>query len=284
MAVQAKDQLSAFPFSRWLVVAGYGKIFKKWFNLGELMTATAKEVGKGPERHVSARRLQFELVRNPPPYSKLPGARVINAFVIVSDDPAWAARCAWVAIQSMTALKRFSQRLDRLIGIGRENGLSLTDIRLLTAYGEDFYESWNVSSSEIIHALGIDVTVEILRFLKDHFHLTWPGTSLDWVEEGQFTSGPIQVFRGQSRTSPERPEVDGLSWSLSRSVAQYYASKNNNGVVYQASVEFRDVLLFQQEELEVVIDPKAFRFAAQGYLRPTVVEEVGAAPASSLSR
>lgn len=237
------------------------------------MTAAAKEVGMGPERHVSARRLQAELVRNPPPYSKLPGALVSNAFVIVSDDPASAARCDWVTIQSMTALKRFAQRLDRLIGIGRENGLSSTDIQLLRAYGEDFYGSWNVSSSEIIHALGMDLTAEILRFLRDHFHLTWPGTSLDWVEDGQFTSGPIQVFRGQSRASPERPVVDGFSWSLSRSIAEYYAIRINDGVVYQASVEFRDVLLFQQEELEVVIDPKAFRFAIQGYLRATVVEE-----------
>jgi hypothetical protein len=224
--------------------------------------------------HSSARRLQAELVRNPPPYSKLPGAPISNALVMASDDPAMAARIDWLNIQSMTALIRFGQRLAHLNRIGRQKDLGSADIQVLEAYGEDFYDTWSVSSSEIIHALGMDLTLEVLRVLRDFFYLTWPATSLDFLEERQLRSGPSQIFRGQCRASRERPVVDGLSWSLSRSTARYYANRIDGGVVYQTSVEFRDILLYREDELEVVIDSTLVSIGnSEGYLRATVIEE-----------
>lgn len=196
--------------------------------------------------------VDFELNEDPPPFSMLPGRTICNRATLVGDSKI-EARSLWIAVQLMTDLNRFTRNLDRL-GLAHDCNLPRCDLKVLKTYAHDFYDSWHVSSSEIIHELGLETTLRILRSLRPFYFITWRSDVMTWIENGWF-SEQLRIFRGQAMPSSGGAIADGLSWTLNKGIAEAYARRFSHGVVYHAIVEFDNVLLVDIDEQEIVADP-----------------------------
>lgn len=68
-------------------------------------------------------------------------------------------------------------------------------------------------------------------------------------------SGVVTIFRGVG----SEKYSDGISWTLSKSKAEWFATRfTDNGIIYSAKVKSKDILYYISErgEEEIIVDPK----------------------------
>ena len=55
----------------------------------------------------------------------------------------------------------------------------------------------------------------------------------------------------------------GISWTTDKATAEFYARRLSDGVLYEGEVAFVDVLLFQPDEMEAVVNPGSVRLVGK---------------------
>lgn len=201
------------------------------------------------------KKLQHELISNPPPVSRLRNSEMLN-YLQMLDAPD-NAKNIWLTLQVLTDLNRFNRELIKIkdiYGDAKNNGITTEQIDILRDYAKDFYSAWNVSSNEVIKYVGFAEVLEIFRLLRIAHKIAWSDDAIEYLENCE-KSEVMHVFRGECKPLEKSGMCSGLSWTLDRSVAQYYALRLPDGVIHEGDVSFSDVLLFQFEESEVVVNP-----------------------------
>jgi len=199
--------------------------------------------------------LDDQLRSSPPQFSEIKDLRISNGYS--NYDENGNLTYSWLAIQSMTDLNRFARGRKTINELSSSEECYFREYRAtLKSYARDFYEAWHISSSEIIHWLGIHETCRILAMLKASFQITWPSDVVDILRgnEGGFPTS-VQVFRGESASLPDRAKCAGFSWTRSLDVAKYYAQRFSDGVVYEGWVNFDKIFVMHRREMEVVVIP-----------------------------
>jgi hypothetical protein len=207
------------------------------------------------EKSLGNSRLNGELRTDPPPLSILPNQRIWNRIQIT--DEKGKHPLFWWTLQTMTNLKRFSRGRNKLSEVVTQfmEGADRDGLTVLKDFADDFYGAWYLASSELVMSIGFDETLEIFRLLRVPFFVTWPGSSLDYFSEEGKLPEAVTVFRGESQQLVKAGISSGLSWSLDRTVAEYYAHRSQDGILHKGTVSFDNVLLFQTEEMEVIVNP-----------------------------
>lgn len=115
----------------------------------------------------------------------------------------------------------------------------------------DFYKTWFFSSTELVKVIGLNKCIAYFEFFRSEIFITWPSEAMDFIEHFG-TGATLEIFRGES-PSLVAQGIQGVSWSMDRSIAAYYANRHNDGVLLAGSVAMKDVLIYLEEEREIVV-------------------------------
>lgn len=160
-------------------------------------------------------------------------------------------------LNTLKNLDRFKPLLNEVRNIVQnmlhEGTIDGGDVGLIEEYAEDFYSAWSASNTELIQCVGINAVLEFLQLFRSVHFIAWSSESMTFLEKLECPI-ELQLFRGASSQS-SLSGADGLSWTLDKGIAQYYASRHSDGSVYAGTAMFADVLALFSEEMEVIVAP-----------------------------
>jgi len=221
-----------------------------WAGVSQLTISTESNEGEIMEKKRMKKMLDRDLLRNPPPVSELNNSEMFNILRMFDGN-----RCPtnnWHLLQAMTDLYRFNRSLEPIKDVVISNRISNTDF--IKEYAADFYGAWHISSTEVIKHVGWENSLEIFRLLKKLWLVAWPYDSVDYLQRDGMPKS-FKVYRGESQQLAKQIQNGRLSWSLHKDNVNYYAKRFSDGVMHEGIVTFDDVLLFQLEEMEIVVNP-----------------------------
>jgi hypothetical protein len=133
------------------------------------------------------------------------------------------------------------------------------EIDRLKMLANDFYNTWYASSTELINTIELPKCMEYLIAFREYFYITWPHDALEFIENNGMNA-TIQIYRGASESEVAYKNY-GLSWTTSLTVAEYYATRAQDGVVLNAEVKMSDVLIYLEEESEIIVMSSNVKFS-----------------------
>ena len=125
-----------------------------------------------------------------------------------------------------------------------------SDFRELRKLADDFYITWNASSTELVKAIGFEKCCALFELFRDNFMYTWPPEAVELFEIFG-TEGSVEVFRGES-PSLVAQGIQGISWTTYYDVAEYYAKCHHDGIILTGTVSMEHILIYFSEEYEIV--------------------------------
>lgn len=134
-----------------------------------------------------------------------------------------------------------------------------SEIDKMRKLASDFYATWYASSTELISTIGLPKCLEYLIAFREYFYITWPNGALDFIENYGMNA-TLQIYRGASDSEVANRNY-GLSWTTNRTVAEYYATRSHDGVVFNAQVAMSDILIYIEEESEIIVLPSNVKFS-----------------------
>ncbi|WP_036302162.1 hypothetical protein [Methylotenera sp. L2L1] len=155
--------------------------------------------------------------------------------------------------KTLSNLNRFNELLPETRGLVHKliNDGYRYETERLKVISEDFFGAWQLSSTELISHTSKEICIEYLMLFKSLWVMAWPSTSLDIIEE-YGTDWELEIFRGES-PSLEEKNIQGISWTLRKSVAEEYAVRYHDGVVLTGKIKWDDVLWISPDEDEVIV-------------------------------
>ena len=163
-----------------------------------------------------------------------------------------------IIVNLLTNLQRFNQELSTIKPTIQMLAGS-SEIDKLKKLASDFYATWYASSTELISTIGLPKCIEYLVGFREYFHHTWPHDALDFIEKNGMNT-TILIYRGTSESEVTNKNY-GFSWTTKRTVAEYYAARSHDGVVLNAQVEMSDILIYIEEESEIIVLPSNVKFS-----------------------
>ncbi|WP_158303958.1 hypothetical protein [Paramagnetospirillum magneticum] len=152
-------------------------------------------------------------------------------------------------LSTIINLKRFND-IDFIISnYGDE--ISFSDLEYLKEKSNDFFFTWDSSSTELISAVGVDVVLRLFRAFKRFEYFTWSFESKRLFNSYAYGRSHITVYRGGN---PSTVDVS-LSWAKRKDMANAYASVVPSNVVVTGDVSVSDILYGGDGEDEIVVEP-----------------------------
>lgn len=152
-------------------------------------------------------------------------------------------------LSSMTNLERFND-VDLVISNYGEE-INFSEIEYIKEKSNDFFFTWDSSSTELISAVGVDVVLRLFRAFKRFEYFTWSFESKRLFNSYAYGRSHITVYRGGN---PSTVDVS-LSWAKRKDMANAYASVVPSNVVVTGDVSVSDILYVGDGEDEIVVEP-----------------------------
>jgi len=142
--------------------------------------------------------------------------------------------------KTLPLIPGFNERYEEVKKCISDGSITHEGLGALRSLSEQFFQTWDISSIQLIAECGASRSMEMLEFFATYREMIWDYDCFCYWER---LPDQIEIFRGGEGTPEELAR--GFSWSDRQDFAEPFANRSANGIVLKAKVSKNDILLVE---------------------------------------